>query len=155
MTWPKQADCDKFYGNPRGANGHASATWEAANLTRIKPPFRMYYAGKPIQTVTIHKKCADSLARVFNAIWAASGKSQEKVDSWFVSTFGGSYNYRLKRNSNSLSMHAYGCALDLAPDKYPMGTSRAKFVEPVLMAFRAEGWVNLPRDLMHFQAAIV
>lgn len=153
--WPKQKDCDTFYGNPRGKDGHASVTWEATKLVRITPPFRMTYAGKPIKTVTIHRKCADSLGRVFLAIWIAAGKDQTVIDRWFVSIFGGSYNYRLKRNSNTLSMHAYGCAIDLAPEKYPMGTSKAHFADPVLKAFKDEGWVNLPKDLMHFQCAIV
>lgn len=153
--WPKQRDCDKFYGNPRGTGGMASAKWEAANIVRIIPPFRMTYAGLPVKSIRIHAKCAASLGRVFMAIWVASGKSQAVIDKWFVSIYGGSYNYRLKRNSNTLSMHAYGCAIDLAPNKYPMGTSKARFVAPVIKAFTDEGWVNLPKDLMHFQAAIV
>jgi hypothetical protein len=153
--WPLQSRCDAFYGNPRGKNGHASDKWKAANLVAIKPPFKMRYAGQPVTALTIHRKCAESLSRVLAAVWLASGKNQAVIDSWGVSTFGGTYNYRLKRNSNTLSMHAYGCAIDLDPEHKPMGQGKSRFAKEVVKAFTDEGWVNLPRDPMHFQAAIV
>jgi D-alanyl-D-alanine carboxypeptidase len=153
--WPKQSQADAFYGNPRGKNAQVSEKWRAANLVAVKVPFKLRYAGKPVTTVTIHRKCAESLGRVFAAIWAASGKSQATIDKWGVSEYGGTYNYRLKRNSNTLSMHAYGCAIDLAPQRYPLGSTKAKFVPEVIKAFADEGWVNLPRDRMHFQAALI
>lgn len=155
MIVPKQSECDKFYGNPRGANGQANPKWEAANLVTVKPPFAMRYAGRPIKTIRIHKKCAIALSAALQAIWAASGKSQGKCDEWGVSTFGGSYNYRLMRQSNRLSMHSYGCAIDLAPDRFPMGRADKQFAAPVIQAFKDQGAVNLPRDRMHFQWAIV
>jgi len=52
------------------------------NLVRVTPPFKMTYAGRPIGSVAIHRKCQLSLARVFSAIWIASGKSQAKIDTW-------------------------------------------------------------------------
>ena len=153
--WPLQQNCDAFYGNPRGPNDHADAAWEAANLTRVIPPFKLYYAGKLVGSVKIHRKCADSLARVFAAIWVASGKSQAKIDEWGVSLFGGSYNFRLMRGSSHLSMHSYGCAIDLAPERFPMGSHAHLFAPEVIKAFADEGWQNLPNDRMHFQAARV
>jgi D-alanyl-D-alanine carboxypeptidase len=151
--WPTQAEADGFYGNPRGRNGKASKNWEAEHLVSISPPFQMYYAGSAIRHFKIHRKCAESLMRVFAAIWQAAGQDQSKVEAWGVSTFGGSYNFRLMRNSNRLSMHSFGCAIDLAPDRFPLGRKLAGFAPEVLIAFEAEGWVNLPRDRMHFQAA--
>ena len=151
--WPLQAEADGFYGNPRGRNGKASPTWESGNLVAITPPFAMHFAGKPVTRIAAHRKCAESLTRVFNAIWNAAGKDQATLDTWGVSTFGGSYNFRLKRNSTTLSMHAYGCAIDLAPERFPMGRSEPCFCSPVLQAFADEGWVNLAHDRMHFQAA--
>ena len=103
--------------------------------------------------IAIHNKCADSLARVLREIWVASGKSQKKIDAWGASEFGGSFNFRLMRGSDHLSMHAYGCAIDLSPTRFPMGRSAPTFCAEVLKAFADEGWVNLPRDRMHFQAA--
>ena len=154
-TWPIQAQADIFYGNPRGPSGKASLKWEKLNLVTIKPPFKMYFAGNEVKNFKIHHKCAPSLLRVLQAIWQSSGQDQAKVDTWGVSIFGGSYNFRLMRGSNHLSMHAYGCAIDLAPERFPMGESAPQFCDEVCGAFAAEGWVNLPKDRMHFQAAIV
>ena len=154
-AWPLQSQCDTFYGNPRGRNGQVNVAWKSLNLTTVRPAFKMKYAGKPVSSVSIHRKCALSLGRVFQAIWIASGKDQKKIDAWGVSTFGGSFNFRLMRNSNHLSMHSYGCAIDLAPDRFPLGRHDHKFTPEVIKAFADEGWANLPNDLMHFQAAIV
>ena len=151
-NWPKQSAADSFYGNPLGFNGKASLLWKAQCLTHVTPPFAMNFAGTPVTRIIVHRKCADSLLRVLQAIWVASGHSQKKIDAWGVSEFGGSFNFRLMRGSNHLSMHAYGCAIDLAPQRFAMGRSLPKFCGEVLKAFSDEGWVNLPRDRMHFQA---
>ena len=155
-TWPLQSQCDDFYGNPRGANAHANPAWEAQYLTTVPVPFHMYYAGaNPVTHIRINKNCAASLSRVLDRLWNAAGKSQAKIDSWGVSVFGGSYNYRLMRGSNRLSMHSYGCAIDLDPANHPMVHGSKPFAQEVIDAFAAEGWVNLPNDKMHFQAARV
>lgn len=163
QTWPKQSQCDAYYGNPRGPRdaSKVSQTWEAANLTTIKPPFRMTYDGKPISTIRIHKRCADSLLRVLNAIWIAAGRDQSVVDAWGVSIYGGAFNYRLMRGAGALSMHSYGCAIDLDPARNGFGDKTPHFatVPEVLKAFADEGWTwggkwSKP-DGMHWQAALV
>jgi D-alanyl-D-alanine carboxypeptidase len=151
--WPLQKDCDVFYGNPRGRNGQVSVAWVSQNISCIRPPFVMRYAGKPVKSITFHRKAAFALLNALYAIWIASGKNQAKIDEWGVSTFGGSFNFRLKRNSNSLSMHAYGCAIDLAPERFPMGQTAKHFVPEVVKAFADQGAINLSDDPMHFQFA--
>lgn len=158
-SWPLQKDCDRFYGNPRGANGKPSAKWESENLVSIRPPYRMTYAGKPITGIRVHKKGAESLKRVLNRIWEAAGKDQATVDRWGASIYGGAYNYRLMRGGNSLSMHSWGCAIDLDPARNGLGDQTPHFanVPEVLDAFAAEGWEWggdwSRRDGMHWQAA--
>ena len=152
-NWPKQSTADAFYGNPRGPNGKASLLWKAQSLTYVAPLFAMNFVGTPVSRITIHRKCAASLQRVLDAIWVASGQDQKKIDAWGVSQFGGSFNFRLMRGSSHLSMHSYGCAIDLAPQRFPMGRTTPTFCKEVLNAFADEGWINLPRDRMHFQAA--
>lgn len=162
QSWPKQSGCDAFYGNPRGRDPtKPSAAWEAANLTTISPPFRMTYDGKAIKTIRVHTKCAASLLRVLNAIWVAAGRSQVIVDAWGASIYGGAYNYRLMRGGDALSMHSWGCAIDLDPGRNGFGAKSPNFakVPAVLKAFADEGWVwggkwSKP-DGMHFQAANV
>lgn len=162
-TWPKQSQCDTYYGNPRGRDGRASMAWESANLTRIEPPYRMTYAGKPIKTLTIHKKCADSLLRVLTRIWQVSGEDQKKIDQAGASIYGGSYNFRLTRGGSVLSMHAYACAVDLDPARNAFHDQTPNFDNYpwVVKAFEDEGWIwggrwqGRSKDGMHFQAARV
>jgi hypothetical protein len=153
-AWPKQKNRDTFYGNPRGKNGEASEKWKAANLTVIKPPFKMYYAGQLVTKITVHKKCADSLLRVLNAIWVAAGKSQDVIHKWGMDLYAGCFNFRLSRNSDNISSHAYACAVDFDAVNKPNGQSSKRFCKEVIAAFEAESWVNLKNDPMHFQAAI-
>ena len=110
-NWPSQAGRDAFYGNPRGRNtSRPSPAWEKANLVSIKPPFRMTYDGRAVSSLTIHRKCAESLLRVLTAIWVAAGKKQAVVDQWGVSVYGGAYSYRLVRGGDTLSSHSWACA---------------------------------------------
>lgn len=161
-VWPKQSACDSFYGNPRGRDPtKVSQLWALTNLTTIKPPFRMTYDGKPISSIRIHKKCAVSLLRTLNSIWDAAGYSQAMVDAWGASIYGGAFNYRLMRGGNALSMHSWGCAIDLDPARNGFGDKNPHFagVPLVLKAFADQGAVwgggwSKP-DGMHFQFARV
>lgn len=158
-TWPTQDECDAFYGNPRGRDGSAAPWWVRTSLVRIKAPFPMTYDGRPISGIQIHKKCADSLSRVLQGIWVASGHNQAVIETWGMDKFGGSFSYRLMRGINRLSMHAYGCAVDFDVERNGLGDSTPHFAQCplVLDAFAQEGWVWGGRwkrsDGMHFQAA--
>jgi D-alanyl-D-alanine carboxypeptidase len=150
--WPSKAELNKFYGNPVGRDGHENIDWVAKNIVYIKPPFVMRFAGKTVSRIRVHRKCADSLLRVLNAIWIAAGKKQSVIDGWGFSKFGGVYEYRLARNSDKLSLHAYGAAGDWDALNKPLGQTTRRFVKQVVNAFKAEGWINKLRDPMHFQA---
>jgi hypothetical protein len=153
--WPTQAECDVFYGNPRGPGGsRSSVAWESTNLVYMAPKFDLAMGSIPITSITIHKLCADSLRRILDylAVVDQPGKNE----------FGGSYCYRMMRaNSRALSMHAYGAAIDFDPENNAFGSHKHSFTEdsPIVRAFEAEGWVWGGRwsypDAMHFQAARV
>ena len=163
MPWPLQSECDAFYGNPRnrGNPSESSPKWESENLVRVKPPFVIYYEGKQVKAgMLVHKKVADSLTRVLAAIWDKAGKSQKVIDDWGVSKFAGAYTYKLMKSGKALSMHSWGCALDLDPERngYKDNTPNFANIPEVVAAFDAEGWVwggrwKDPCDGMHFQAA--
>lgn len=162
-SWPAQRDCDTFYGNPRGRNGVASGKWETENLAVVVPPYQMYYAGKPIKSFRVHRKCVAATLGALQAINEHCRGDKKLLTESGANIFGGSYNFRLKRGSNSLSMHAYGCAIDLDParnsfhdvtpnfDKYPF----------IVKAFEDQGavwggrWKGTSADGMHFQFAKV
>src|SRR5260370_42031632 len=80
-TWPKDTMDAKiaFYGDPRGPHGE-SPKWRAANEKRIVPPFQMFFAGKKLKSIAVHKKIADAVEAALEEIWEACGKDQTKVD---------------------------------------------------------------------------
>lgn len=136
--WPKQSECNTFYGNPRGRNG-ASPSWESANLTLITPPYPVLFAGKPVRGLRVHKKCSSAFLEWLNQVWINSGKDPSVIKSWGMDNYAGAYNYRLMRGGSSLSMHSYGCAVDFdAPrngqyDRTPnFAHLRKEVVEPFL-----------------------
>jgi len=166
--WPLQttAQLVAFYGDPdTNDDGTPDVKWQVKELVRITPPFPMFLAWRPtakVSAITIHQKCAPSLARILDDIWDAVGNSPDEIRRIGVDQFGGSFNFRLMRGGNSLSMHSYGCALDLDPVRNGMGKrwrAGANMMDMrVVRAFQREGWVwggdfiNNP-DAMHFQAA--
>lgn len=162
MMWPSQKDADKFYGNPRGKNpAIVNKEWELANIEYVKPPFKMFYDLREVKMFQCHRLVADSLEHIFSDLWQQAHYDQKIVDEWGLSTFGGCYNYRLKRGASTLSMHAYGAAIDLDPanNAFHDKSFRFKKDSPVVLAFKAQGWTwggewRQP-DAMHFQAAQV
>lgn len=167
MNWPLQRDCATYYGNPDpDGNGQPNREWEDANLVRLTPPWQMVLAwdvSKPIRSFPIHKRCQASLGLVLGVIWAHAGHSQETIEKHGLHLFGGSYNFRLMRHGVRLSMHAYGCAIDLNPSINRLGRpwrpEDGMMPEFVVQAFEQEGWTFGGRwsnpDSQHFQAARV
>jgi hypothetical protein len=165
-TWPLERDCNSFYGDPGitpvdGKPGvyRADPEWMMKNLVTIIPPYAMTYDGKPIKGITIHKKCSESLAKVLQEIYEASGKNMQVLAEWGADKYGGAFNPRLKRGLTTPSMHSWGCAIDLDVARNQLGSPNGHFrnVPQVLNAFAKEGWVwggkwKRP-DAMHFQAA--
>jgi hypothetical protein len=163
VMWPLQRDCDEFYGNPRGPKNPTvvNPKWLIEHMGWVTPPFKMFYDGRPVTRFQLHEKCVDSMNRVLEDIWNRAERSQDLIHLWGADVFGGSYNYRLKRGQSTLSMHSYGCAIDLDPTNNGFNSRVHKFfsASPVVQAFKAEGWVwggdwSSP-DAMHFQAARV
>jgi hypothetical protein len=150
-----------FYGDPRGRDGRPSATWEREHLVRISPPWTLVTAWDfaPVRSISVHRACAPSLERVFAAIWARAGQSEDQIRTWGMHLFGGAYNFRLMRGGTRLSMHSWGCAVDFDPARNGFGDATPNFalVPAVLQAFDAEGWTWGGRwrtpDGMHWQAA--
>lgn len=164
MIWPLQSELSEFYGDPRGKTlDQANPQWVAENIVRVLPPFTMTYGGRPTKTISIHKKCAESLSRVLVQIWDSSGYNQKTLDLWGASIYGGAFNYRLMRGGTRLSVHSWGAAIDLDPARNGFHDQTPNFANhpAVIKAFEDEGWIWGGRwkgdstDGMHFQAARV
>lgn len=162
--WPTQAERSEFYGDPTGANGRPSAEWESVNIVRVAFPWEAVLAWDkriPVAGARVHRKCAQSLARVFAEIWRAAGCNQLQIVDWGMDLYGGGYHYRSVRGGKGLSSHSWGCAVDFDPVRNGYGDKTPHFanVPEVLRAFEAEGWTwgglwSKP-DGMHWQAARV
>lgn len=170
-TWPRQRECDAFFGNPRNPKNPALASpaWEAANLVSVgNLPFVLRYAGHPVAAVRCHRKVAEAFRFVLDDVWRRSGRDPKVVDDWGMSTFGGSYCFRLMRGLNTLSMHSYGCAFDFDPARNALHDRTPHFAtcKEVLAAWDQAGAVwggdwngngsaadELRADGMHWQFA--
>lgn len=147
--WPRgdAASLTAFYGRAGDEN----------NLVSIVPPFPMFYGGKRIQTLRCHKKVSASLLRVLTAIGASYGQQRGVLEE--AEDFGGCFNFRNKRGGTTLSVHAWGAAIDLDADDntyrnhWPM---QADMPLEIMECFAREGWVSAGAfwgyDAMHHEA---
>ena len=155
---PTQSQCLQIYGNPVGYDGNASPQWEAKNLVYVVPPYEMYMGSIRIRKIKVHKKVAESLQGVLNDIWEKCGKDQNVINKYKYNVFSGAYNFRNKRGAASLSMHAFGVAIDFdAPDNQMNDTTPLFKKDSIIVtAFESAGWTwggswSSGIDAMHFQ----
>lgn len=147
--WPKQNSSDliAFYGR----------AGDESKLVLIETPFVTYYERKPVKGIRIHRRCAESLVRVFNDIKDHFITDSDVMDE--AQVYDGAYNFRDKRGSSSLSLHAFGAAIDMDAnensykDNWPV---HGDMNWEIIKAFAREGWVSAAgewnSDPMHFQA---
>lgn len=153
-VWPLEKDVPKFYGDV------------GKNQVLLQLPYPMKLSwdlGTKITKISCHAKVHDSLKIIFQKTLEHYG--QEQITKLGLDLFGGSLNVRPKRGGTSYSMHAWGIAVDLDPERNQLswGKDKANFAKPEYEAFwnivESEGWISLGRtknyDWMHFQAARV
>jgi hypothetical protein len=136
-----------FYGEPGDEN----------NLVSIEFPFPMFYGGQRVTKTRCHKKVAASLLRILTAIGQRHAGTREVLEA--AEDYGGIYNFRNKRGGTSLSVHAWGAAIDLDADDnsfrdpWPLV---ADMPFAVMEEFAKEGWQSAGAfwgyDAMHFEA---
>lgn len=155
-TWPLQSQCYGKFGNP------ASAGWASKNLAQVKCPWQLYMGDLKIPYIKINRIAAQSLQNVLNTVWEKCNKDPKKISQIHADMFSGDWVVRQMRGLNTISMHAYGLAVDFDAPHNPLGSSQHFFTpnNPLVQAFEAEGWTWGGRwqhrpDAMHFQAARV
>lgn len=155
---------EEFYSKHQlGQNGSPTTEWETENLTKIHLPYPLtlsFASGVEIERIRCHKKVAVSLLRVFGQILEHYG-SVEAVKRARMHMFGGVFNFRMINDSDRLSVHAWGAAIDIDPERNPKGVAHdpAKGMIPleVVAIFEKEGWRwdgrrQLSPNCSHFQA---
>lgn len=144
----------KKYGNPG----------DISNLTVIALPYPMRIAWDlqhRTSKMQCHKMAADNFKAVFNEILKTYG--YDKIKELGIDLYGGCYNFRQMRGGTTWSVHSWGLAVDLSPDKnaLKMTWENSQFFKPeykkMIDIFYANNFVNLGiernRDAMHFQIA--
>jgi len=152
--WPKQDynSMVKFYGSV------------GTNQTTLQLPYEMVLAwdlDSKVSKITCHEKVHDSLQRIFKNTLDHYGI--DTVKELRLNRFGGCLNVRKMRGGSSWSIHSWGAAVDIDPDRNQLkwGKDKAFLARPEYEPFwkivDAEGWTSLGKarniDFMHFQAA--
>lgn len=156
QKWPKQDynSMVNFYG-PVGEN-----------MTKLEVPYKLKLAWSPNVSLTkilCHQKVAKSLYKIFEDTLKAYGENN--IKKLRLDLFGGCVNVRKMRGGNSWSVHSWGAAIDLDPDRNQLKWTKekAEFAKKEYTEFwkivEKEGWVSLGKakdyDWMHFQAALL
>jgi len=80
----------------------------------------MFYSdGKntPLRTLRVHKKCLPVFQAAFSDALKELGADYIKAHRLDIS--GGTFCYRTQRGGSRLSVHAWGCAIDMDPGHNP------------------------------------
>lgn len=136
------AEIQEVFGDP------ASDKFRERNLVGFVLPYTLYFEGKPVRTATCHKYAVDHFIAALEAI------ATEKL-THLVQNYSGIYCYRPARGKKRLSTHAWGIAIDLEAESYPLG-SNARFPDEVVTCFTRFGFTyggdfTTRKDPMHFQ----
>ena len=135
------------------SDGTLSPKWEETKIRRVNLPHPLPLSGDPttsITRVTCHVLLTDVLRDALRAIDTA-GKWSALV------SYGGGFNFRLKRGSGEISLHAWGIAWDFDPEHNALG-SNGTMDPAIIEIFEARGFFwgghfKGRKDPMHFQYA--
>lgn len=142
------------YGTP-----NATGKGYLVTITLPYPMFLNWATATKVTKISCHKLVADKLVAIFTEILKVYGP--ERIKELQLDDFGGCFNYRPMRGGTSMSLHSWGVAIDLDPDRNLLKeTSRtARFARPeykqFIDIFYKHGFESLGReknyDWMHFQ----
>lgn len=153
-VWPKQTEAamTAFF----GARG--------TNQVSLALPYKMRIAWDPARTVSsfqCNRKVEVPLKRIFKRTLDHYGL--DEIKRLRLDMFGGCLNVRRMRGGSSWSIHSWGCAVDLDPERNQLHWKRASATldDPPYRAFWGfvydEGAISLgierDFDWMHFQFA--
>lgn len=148
--WPKQKEAEKFFGKP------------GSGMVLMEMPFPLRLAWDPktlVMRVSVHEKCRAAFAEVWKQTLLQYG--YEELRRLRLDMFGGCLNVRKMRGGSEWSMHAFGAAWDIDPDRNQLkwGKDKASLDGPEYKKFWAivekQGGLSLGKwknyDWMHFQ----
>lgn len=128
-----------------------NSQFEAAHITLFELPYPLIYADASVTRARCHRLLVQNFQKVFFDLKEAGLANQFK-------NYGGIYARRqIRGQSAHPSTHSWGIAIDLEPDKYPLGSTK-RFPDQVVRIFAAAGFFyggdfKSRKDPMHFQFA--
>lgn len=162
--WPHEdvSSLNEFYGDPRGPNGQANPHWEAANLVPWTPPYPLFYSDgnhTPMRHLRVHAKALGTFNAAFSDVLNHFGLAA--IQKLRLDTTGGTYCYRVERGGSRLSVHSWGCAIDMDPGHnpfpHPWQPGRGMIDPDFARILQLRGFTWRGRvgddDPMHFQLA--
>lgn len=136
-----------------------------SNLVFATIPFPLKIAwDKKLTTTRIkcHPLVKTDIENIFRDIFNQYG--QNKITELGIDLYGGCYNCRNMRGGSKMSMHSWGIAIDLDPERNLLrwGKDKAQFAkpeyQPMIDIFYKYGWISLGRernyDYMHFEKKV-
>jgi hypothetical protein len=152
QVWPLQRDCMSFYGKV------------GTNQVNCQVPFPLVIPWEKKTKLTqyqCHKLVKEPMERIWQRTLDYYG--MQKIQELGINLFGGCLNVRPIRGGSTWSMHSWGIAVDIDPDRNGLHTSwkDSQMSKPEYKKFIEfwydEGFINLGKeanfDSMHFQAA--
>lgn len=151
--WPRDTyqEMEAFYGHHGDTDQHI----------QIIPPYQLYFDGRPLTKITVHKKIASAVIEALSVVLDHYGAQEIKMLK--LDVFDGCFNDRPKRGGSSWSTHAYAAALDFYAEgnELHLDHTKAVFAKPEYRAWfdawESVGAVSLGRELdwdwMHLQFA--
>ncbi len=154
VVWPTQEEV-------RGGWSVFGRAGDEGNLVSIKPPYPLYYEGKEVRAIRVHRLVAGAVQEALEEVLRVYGL--QRIKELRLDQYGGCFNYRKTGSGKALSMHAWGIALDFDPDNNayglhaPAARLSGKEYVPWWEAWERVGAVSLGRerdyDWMHLQFA--
>ena len=152
--WPTQAEV-------RTGKSIFGKAGDESNLVSITPPYTLYYDGKAVKTIRVHKLVADAVLGALQEVLDMYGA--EKIHELGLDRYDGAFNNRSTTTGAKKSMHAWGIALDFDAGRNAYATRKPKAAlsRPECIrwweAWEKRGGVSLGRerdcDWMHIQFA--
>ena len=154
-AYPRQADMVAFYGPAGGPDC-------TAGIAVLPMPFVIAWdKTQTVKSFRCHAKLAAPFTRIFQQAFDYYGAGGLVARG--LNIFGGCYNLRKMRGGNAMSIHSWGAAVDLDPERNTlrMDHTEATFAGAEYVPFweivEANGAVSLGRardfDWMHTQFA--
>lgn len=130
---------------------YSRPNFEKDCIVMFNLPYPLLYDSKPVTRSRCHKLIVDNFVAVFEEIEKQGLQDQ-------VKNYGGIYQPRTKRGLTKPSSHSWGIAIDLEPQKFPLG-SKDRFSDEVIAIFKQFGFFyggdfNHRLDPMHFQFCV-